>query len=249
MTSTRLLLITTCILISPPAAAETYDAVIDWAKRIEIGPLVSGTVAEVNAEIGDFVKQGTTLLQIDSTPYETVVKMRDSQLASAAATRDKAKDELDRQQELYDIGSLSTVDLDKAVFDFTQAESVYQQASAALKLAELELAHTMLMAPFDAWVVKQHTVNGQKVNAEMQVPVLFVIAQANAYAANATIPNSVLPMLKAGQSTTVVIGDRSYSGNVVTSVPATMGESVITVHFETDEESLLPGTPVKIEIE
>ncbi len=247
--TTRTLFCLCCLLVTTHVSAQTFDAIIDWAKRIELGPLVSGTVAEVNADVGDFVKQGAVLLRLDDKPYATKLAIREHQLASSTATRDDANDELARQQELFDIGSLSTVDLDKAIFNLAQAESNYQQAKGALDLAKLDQLHTTVTAPFDGWVVEQNTTIGQKINSSMNVPVLFVIAEANEYVAKASVANENLQGLNMNQNAVVVIGDNRYQGNVVMTESAGIGESMISIRFNTSDDSYLPGTPAKIEIE
>ncbi|MDH3694359.1 MAG: efflux RND transporter periplasmic adaptor subunit [Gammaproteobacteria bacterium] len=245
----RTLLFFICLLSSVEVYAETFDAIVHWAKRIELGPLVGGTVAEVNADVGDFVRQGTPLLRIDDKPYATSASIRENQLASTTASRDNAKDELARQQELFDIGSLSTVDLDKAIFNHTQAESNYQQAKGALALAQLELAHTVLTAPFDGWIVEQHTTVGQKVNASQRVPVLFVMVPTGSYVARASIPTEVLLRLEMNGKAVVVISEKRHQASIVMSESVNSGESIISFRFNTSDESYLPGAPAKIEIE
>ena len=141
------------------------------------------------------------------------------------------------------------MDLDKVNFDFIQADSAYQQSKGALTLAQLELAHTVLTAPFDGWVVKQHTVTGQKINASLNVPILFVMVTAGSYVAKASVPSEVLQRLDMNKKAVVVIGEKQYQGNVVMSENVTAGESIISIRFNTNDESYLPGTSAQIEIE
>ena len=50
------------------AWGEALTAVVDWGQRLELGPLVGGTVITANAEVGDRVGKGSELMQIDPTP-------------------------------------------------------------------------------------------------------------------------------------------------------------------------------------
>jgi membrane fusion protein (multidrug efflux system) len=65
------MLISLMTFIFPITSAwgESLAAVVDWGQRLELGPLVGGTVITANAEVGNRVEKGSELMQIDPTPY------------------------------------------------------------------------------------------------------------------------------------------------------------------------------------
>jgi RND family efflux transporter MFP subunit len=121
---------------------------------------VSGPIGNVYARVGAHVKKGELLAQIDPRDYEL-------QLAATEAEYNKIKAEVDRVTELYEKGSVTPNDYDKARYG-------YQQISAKLHAHRNALNDTKLVAPVDGYIQKRLFEPGETVGAG--IPVISMIA-------------------------------------------------------------------------
>ncbi len=124
--------------------------------------------------------------------------MRQAELAKARIALDDAARKLERTRALVTQQFLSPAELDTALAAFdtareqvrlaeagvqaqaaqvSHAEAVVAQRQAALRQAEVELAHTVIRSPVDGVVISRNVDVGQTVAASLQAPVLFTIAQ------------------------------------------------------------------------
>jgi HlyD family secretion protein len=124
--------------------------------------------------------------------------VRRAEAAKARLSLDDARRNLDRKRTLVGQGFLSPAELDtaQAAHDtareqLTQAEAdtevagaqvrsaaaLVAQRQAALRQAQVELAHTVIRSPVDGVVIQRNVDVGQTVAASFQAPVLFTIAR------------------------------------------------------------------------
>ena len=237
-------------LITSSAIAATYEVTIDWAQRIAFAAPVHGRVTEVLHEAGDFIEAQTAIVRVDDTPYRHRVTISDSMVARTAAQHRSATDALAREQELFEIGSLSTVELDRVKLTAAVAESAYNEAVAQRELARYELDQTTIKTAFDGWLVEQHTAVGQYLNPAASDITLFVLAPAQRYLGVADVPMDVAHRISLGASIAIAVGDRNYLGRVVTPRANSTEPDRYLLHlrFDTDGGSLLPGTTGLIDI-
>lgn len=232
-----------------PACAETLSATVDWAQRQELGPLVGGTVTATFAEIGDRVSTGMEMMRIDQTPYLYEVRASEARVESTGADFQSSRQHYDRQQELYEIGSLSTVQLEESGYALKRAESAHKLAQASLELARYNLDKTSTRAPFDAWVIDKRVFVGQNLSTSQAIPVSYVVAPAGLYIATIDTPLAVGEWPDIGTAVEIEV-----SGNVVTGkvtfppLENPAGAGVLTVSFIAKDLLLLPGMRVNVTI-
>ncbi len=92
-----------------------------------------GEVMAVYVKVGDFVKAGTVLVQVDD-------ELKKSGMAAAEVNYQKAKRDLERNETLYQENSISALQLDAARFAFQSAEN-------QLDIARRQLKDTRLSSP------------------------------------------------------------------------------------------------------
>jgi membrane fusion protein, multidrug efflux system len=197
-----------------PAAAIELDAVLDWARRVELGTPVSGTVARVHVQAGDRVPRNQPLLELDQRPFVAHVERAQAELDKAVPLREEAARERGRAEELYDRGVLANHELDLALVADARAEAEHRAAQAALAQARLDLEYSTLRAPFDAWVVRREAEIGQAVVTRLQPMTLVVLAEAARMTARAHVAQETLAGLEAGQRLTVRVAGDEHEGRV-----------------------------------
>jgi len=105
---------------------------------VTITPYVAGRVAAIDVASGDLVTAGAALVHLDSEAEEIA-------LDRARLTAEDAAAALVRSRELRRTGAINEVTL-------LESELAAEQASLAVRDAELALEHRVIRAPFDGWV-------------------------------------------------------------------------------------------------
>jgi RND family efflux transporter MFP subunit len=169
-------------------------------KEIYFAPATPGRIEKILVEIGDRVKAGQILIEMDKT-----------QLSQAITQLSSAKDSYDRIARLNETGSI--------------AEQQYEQAKTQLELAELnvELLRKNLnfTAPINGIITAKYFENGELYsgapNTQVGKAAVVVIQQINPIKVDVNISQSFLPMVKEGMQatfTTDIYPGKKYTGRI-----------------------------------
>ena len=101
---------------------ESYAAEVKARYETKLSFRVPGKVVARRIEIGDQVRKGQLLAQLDPVDYQLASKSLASQLSAARTERDFAKDDLVRYRELLELKYISQAEYDRR-------ETVYQTAN------------------------------------------------------------------------------------------------------------------------
>jgi RND family efflux transporter MFP subunit len=137
----------------------TFPGKIKAASDVNLAFRISGLLAKVYVETGQYVKKDQLLAEIDPRDYRL-------QLAATEAEYKQVKAEAERIIELYEKGGVTPNDYDKAVSGLKQITAKYEAHTHAL-------ADTKLRAPFDGYVQKRFFEANETVGAG--IPVVAVI--------------------------------------------------------------------------
>ncbi|MBQ1837775.1 MAG: efflux RND transporter periplasmic adaptor subunit [Neisseriaceae bacterium] len=160
-------------------------------KEVEVGAQVSGEISELKVEIGDTVKKGDLIAQIDprlaSNQLKTARATLDSNkagLLSKEASLTQAKQQYNRQKAMFAEGATSKEALETAEANYKtalaavdQAKMQIKQAEVSIETAELNMGYTKLIAPMDGTVIAVPAEEGQTLNAGMNTPTVIKLAQ------------------------------------------------------------------------
>ena len=121
---------------------------------------VEGVVEKTGAEFGDRVKEGQEIALIDTDTYTALANQAAARLTQAKATAANSEHELARQVELKKTGIASPADLDLAQTAAENARAAVTAAEATRAIADLNLAHSHVRAPFDGAVADRIATKG-----------------------------------------------------------------------------------------
>lgn len=133
----------------------TYPGKIKAQSDVSLAFRVSGPILKVYVNVGSKVKKGQVLAEIDPRDYRT-------QLNATQAKYNQIKGEAERIMALYEKGSISQNDYEKAKFGLEQITSL-------LKAHEDALVDTKLIAPFDGYIQKKYFSGGETVSAGLPI--------------------------------------------------------------------------------
>jgi HlyD family secretion protein len=224
---------------------------------VDVGSQVSGKISSLYVDFNSSVKKGQLVAEIDPTVYEAAQQQAEGQLASAKAEVTLKRQNLERKTILVPLKAASQLDLDQATAELAQAEATVVIQQAVLQSAKANLGFCKITAPVDGVVISRKVDLGQTVNAAMNTPVLFTVAQdITKMNINASISEADIGQVKEGQPVEFTVDafpDEVFHG-VVTQVrksPTTTQnvvtyETIITV--DNPEQKLFPGMTADVSI-
>lgn len=157
---------------------------------VDVGAQVSGQIEKLYVELGQQVKKGDLIAEIDSTTQRNDLERSKAQLASYEAQQAARKIALDvaqarynREEKLRRSDSTSRENLESAQQALASAraalaemESQIVQARLAVSTAETNLGYTRISAPLDGTVISIPVEEGQTVNANQTTPTIVRVA-------------------------------------------------------------------------
>ena len=235
----------------PALHAAELPATLMWADPTALSLPISGQIQEVNVRAGQSVPSGSVLVRLDARRLEAQRAETRAGVTALERKRAEAKREAKRADELYARTVLSNVELEKAHIEQQKTEGEYQQALARLKLAEIELGYTKLIAPFDARILQVMAHKGESISPTTQAPTLVEVALANTVDAVAILkPNEARTLnqvLKSGVPLTIDVEGQRVPGTVVGLESWRDGDYRLTVRAQAPApEAWLSGLAAKI---
>jgi membrane fusion protein, multidrug efflux system len=130
----------------------SYTGVVRARYESDLAFRVGGKVVSRHVELGERVKAGQPLFQLDQEDYELALKAVEADLAATEAEVENATAFDSRQQRLVGPGATSAADADKARADLNMAVGRRDRAVKALALARNRLSYCTLAADADGVV-------------------------------------------------------------------------------------------------
>ena len=146
---------------------------------VPIRARVEGFLETMNFQEGGFVAEGDLLYTIDPQPFQAKLVEAQSQLAASQTTLAKAESDLRRIAPLAEMDAVSQQDLDSAVAQEAAARAGVQASEAAVRLAEIELSYTRIVAPIAGRIGLTQARPGEFVGREPNPVVLNVLSDIN----------------------------------------------------------------------
>ena len=211
-------------------------ATLEAEKEATVLARVSGLVKSIAAEEGDFVKAGSVLLVIEDNEYAL-------RLSQAQARAEIAASKFDRAKELIEKDLMSTE-------EFETAKNDHESAKAELGLAQLNVSHTRVPAPFSGQVVRRMVDPGENVSPGTP---LFDLSDFTPLLAKVYVPAKEFKKLKVDQPVELTLdstgGELTGRIKLVSPVidPAS-GTIKVTVEIPSYPAGTRPGDFVEVNI-
>ena len=132
----------------------------------EVRPQVSGLVLARLFTEGDRVRAGQPLYRIDPAPYQARVASARAAVARSRAAIASSAALARRYGELVKINAISRQELENAQTGAAQAQADVAAQAAALRSAEIDLAHTTIRAPIAGRIGRSVFTTGALVTAQ-----------------------------------------------------------------------------------
>lgn len=190
------------------------NGMLQASKLVSVGAQVSGQIKRLSVNLGDEVKKGQLIAQIDSVTQQNNLKEARASLDSINAQYRAKNAQIHQAQLEYNRQQSMLAEHASAKSDFESAEAtlaVYQAELAQLDAdkqkalinvdsAEIDLSYTTISAPMDGTVVYTAVETGQTVNANQTTPTIIEMAQLQTMTVKAQISEADVIHVKAGQA-------------------------------------------------
>lgn len=189
------------------------NGMLQASKLVSVGAQVSGQIQTLPVTLGQQVKKGELIAQIDSLTQQNNLKAAqaslqsiDAQILAKQAQIHQSQLEYNRQRTMLAAdasarANFETAQANLAVYraQLKQLKAEREQAVVKVDSAKLDLGYTTITAPMDGTVVYTAVEVGQTVNANQSTPTIVEMAQLNKMTIKAQISEADVIHVHPGQ--------------------------------------------------
>lgn len=163
----------------------------------------SGVVQKINFEVGDRVKKGAVLVQIDAD-------LLNAQITAARANFKSAQKDFKRYTKLLESKSISQKQFDDIQLNYITAQST-------LKELEIQKVKKSIKAPFDGIVTKKSISLGEWVNAGSPIATMVNVSIAEV---TFNVPLNIVNGLQKGDQYDINVGNSVLKATLQAAIPS-----------------------------
>lgn len=207
------------------------------SKLVSVGAQASGRIESLRVSLGDKVKAGDLIAEIDSRTQSNALQSALANLESAKASRDaqqamlaQYQQEFKRQQTMLAARASAQADYDVALANLKSARAQVRSLEAAIRVQETNVAnartnleYTRITAPIDGTVLAVVARQGQTVNANQTTPTIVMLGDVGTMTVYAEISEADVVHAREGQDVYFTIlgdGDRRHASRLRRIEPA-----------------------------
>ncbi|BCF91202.1 efflux RND transporter periplasmic adaptor subunit [Paraburkholderia sp. PGU16] len=239
---------------------QTYSGRLQAVEKVDVRPLVSGTIVSVNFQDGALVKKGDVLFVIDPRPYQAEVDRAAAQLAAAQSRAGYTQSDWERAQRLIGDSAIAKRDYDEKQNAAREATANVKAAQAALETAQINLGYTKIVAPVAGRVSRAEITLGNVVNAGASAaPLTTLVSVSPIYAefdADEQTYLQYISQVKGDNKVPVELGLANETGysrkgtiqSVDNRLDTSSGTIRVRARFDNADGSLVPGLYARVKV-
>ncbi|PUA20637.1 efflux RND transporter periplasmic adaptor subunit [Glaciimonas sp. PCH181] len=217
-------------LTAPVAIADIQDTVLasgtlEAIRQVNVGAQVSGELKSLKVVLGQDVKKGQLVGEIDSLTQQNALENAQSaliqvraQMRSKQASLVQLRLTFARKKSLLAGEAGSREDFESAdaalqsgLADEDSLKAQIEQAKITVNTAQLNLGYTKIIAPMDGKVVAIVTKQGQTVNSIQLAPTIIILAELNTMTVKALVSEADVIRVKPQQAVYFsILGDPDH---------------------------------------
>ena len=179
---------------------------------VDVGAQVGGQIKKLYVKLGDNVKKGDLIAEIDSSTQqnnvdnkEAQLRIYEAQLESAKVALDISKTQYEREKGLFAKNATSKQEFETAKNTYASNEAKLKEIKAQinqtnieLSTAKIDLGYTRIVAPRDGTIVSVQVEEGQTVNSNQTTPTIVNIADLSKVKMKMQIAEGDITKIKVG---------------------------------------------------
>ncbi len=207
--------------VTPVAVADVADIIagvgnVAAVRDVSVASETAGRVLKVHVDVGDAVRAGATLVEVDAELKEAAADQARAQMLAAKTNLEKAKKDFDRTQRLFDSGDVADIELEGYRLAYHSGEAQYKGAVAALRAADRQVSDSRIKAPIQGVVATRKVEVGEMVTPGMEIANIVDISSMKV---RLSVAEEDVVKLRTGQPATLRIDSRQgerFEGKVLT---------------------------------
>jgi len=200
--------------------------------EVRVGSRVSGIVQKLYANIGDQVKKGQLLAELDPTELQAKYNQTKAAFMSTKINYEYSKDELKNQKVLSDRNFISESEFNLSTKTVKINKTLLNQAEANLEYADIQLKNANIYAPIAGVIASVSTQEGETVAASFSAPTFVTIIDLDRLEVWAYIDETDIGRIHEGQKAIFSVdtyNDTDFEGQVTAIYPkADIQDNVVT---------------------
>jgi RND family efflux transporter MFP subunit len=240
----------------PGVASLDLPGRLEAATQAPIYARVSGYVKTRAVDIGDAVKAGQTLAEIEAPDLDQQLLQAKADLISAQASARLSQVTLDRGRILLSSAFASQQDIDQRAADLGAKQAAVTAAEANVERLQALADYERVAAPFDGVVTARNTDVGALINAGSSAAApMFVVSDLRRLRVFINVPQNDVPSIRIGATAAVSVPE--YPGRAFTavveasarSVDAASGATLMQLGIDNASGALMPGAYASVHFE
>jgi len=173
---------------------------------VNITPLVSDRITRIYVDIGDTVRQGQKLAEINQKPFREQLKQVRATLEQNLSALERDSAEFIRQKKLYEQQLVSSTVFEQARATYLSSKSQVESARAAVEENLENLSNTTIKSPVFGVIVSRPLSEGDIATTGTTV---FEIANIVGFETRVYLPLEEWRMVKTGQPVSLSLSNQS----------------------------------------
>ncbi len=228
-----------------------FPSVLQPASVSSLSFQVAGKLKEITLKVGQNVKKGDVIAELDPTTLELNVENARAALDLSVATAANAADELKRQEQLLAKGAVTKVTVDDARTEVLTTAATVTQSEKSLASAEKDLTKTVLRAPYDGII---NTLEVDSFGTVSAATLIATIYSTDAFEVSFSVNFDVVNLLAVGKNAKVRLADNpSVVLDAVISELGSRADTVssfpVVVTVTQDDATIKAGMAVEVSLE
>ncbi|WP_020401849.1 efflux RND transporter periplasmic adaptor subunit [Gracilimonas tropica] len=204
---------------------ERFSGNVKAENQVALYPEISGVIAEVFVQNGEYVEKGDRLVRLNTQVLEKQLqqakaglKINQAQLKQAKANLARVQAEYNRIKQLEDKELTSQVEVEQAEAELLSAEADVELSEAQVEQAESQVAQqeeqlskAVIKAPISGNIGRRNAEIGMQVSTNTQ---LFLIGDLSRLKIEIVLTENMLNRINVGQSARILVDD-SNGGETV----------------------------------
>lgn len=225
--------------------------------EVKVGSRISGVVKRLRANIGDHVKAGQVIAELDDAELQARLTQNLAALAKAQADLQYARATFERDQTLLTKDLISQQQADQSETALKVAEAQLKQAEANVEYARVQLSYAQISSPTSGVIASVSTQEGETVSASLSAPTFVSIIDLHRLEVQAFVDETDIGKIHVGQEASFTVdtyADTDFKGKVTAIYPKAVIQDnvvnyIVTVEIiDFQEKTLRPEMTTNVSI-
>jgi macrolide-specific efflux system membrane fusion protein len=190
--------------------------------EVKVGSRISGVVMRLRANIGDHVRAGQIIAELDDAELQARLNQNIAALAKAQADLNLARSTFERTKSLKQKNLVSEQESEQAETVVKTAGAMLKQMEANLESAKVQLSYAKIYSPITGVIASVSTQEGETISASLAAPTFVTIIDLHRLEVQAFVDETDIGKIRIGQEASFTVdtySDTDFKGIVTAIYP------------------------------